>query len=273
MKQPSLSFHRILCLLGPLTFLLPLVACGSQAGDALERARTQGIIAGFSVEPPYALVDSTGRPTGHAPELLRAAAKDIGVEDIQWFPLEFQDLIPALLDGRIDVIASGMFIRPERAQRVRFSVPTACVGPVLLARTAAGVQTDEPGDCPDCRIVVVEGSVEQEAFAAERGAGMLLVVPDLATGIAALKSGAGDALAISAPTGRTVARNDPALSTRILAPPEALAEEAAGCAGLAFRPGDESLAAAFDDALKRLVGSAAHRRLAEPFGFRADELP
>lgn len=255
----------------PATALLAVLsvtllwACAPEDGSALEAARDAGLRAGFAIEPPYAFVDSAGVVTGEAPDVLRHGAGELGIDRVEWVPLEFPELIPSLLEGSIDVIAAGMFITPARLERLRFSRPTACVEPVLVTRRPA---------CADCRIAVLQGSVEQAALrdTAIVSEGVV-VVPDIGTGIAAIRSGAADAMAISGPTGRAIARAEPDLAIRPHTFPEAVAQEATGCAAFAFRPEDEELAAAFDSVLERFVGSAAHIRISRRFGFTASEIP
>lgn len=52
----------------------------------------------------------------------------------QWVELEWEQLIPALLAGKIDVIMSGMTVTPERRMRVAFSAPYLKVGQMALVR-------------------------------------------------------------------------------------------------------------------------------------------
>jgi polar amino acid transport system substrate-binding protein len=258
-----------------LLALLP-AGCGPGADSALERAREQGLRAGFTIEPPYAFVDSAGRVTGEAPEILRVGAAELGIR-IDWVPLEFPELIPWLAAGRIDVIASGMFITPERSRHVRFSPPTACAGPVIVVR--ADGSPFEPGaagraDCPGCRIAVLQGSVEEAALrGADPGAGRVLVVPDVGTAVAAVRAGSAEAFAISGPTGRELVRHEPGLVARANPFPADVARAASGCAAFGFRPGDDDLAAAFDRVLHAFVGSSAHVRLVRGLGFTREEVP
>lgn len=253
----------VIPLLLPLLSML-VAACGTGDASPLETARERGLRAGFAIEPPYAFVDSAGMVTGEAPEILRLAAAGAGIRDIEWLPLEFPELIPALLRGRIDVIAAGLFITPERREQVIFSRPTVCVAPVLVTRGPP---------CRSCRIAVLAGSVEHAALqVANPSGGDVVVLPDLATAVAAVRGGSADALAISAPTGRDVAAAEDL--TVVPHPfPERVARAASGCAALAFRPDDEELVAALDSVLARFVGTPDHRRLSARFGFIDSELP
>lgn len=254
------------------------LACGpaeGTGGDGLERFRTRGLRAGFAIEPPYAFVDSAGSPTGEAPAILEHVAGELGIADIQWFPLPFHDLIPALNTGRVDALASGLFITPERSGQVRFSRPTACVAPVLISRRRDDVLSapaPEGSGCARCRIAVIQGSVEERALERWERA-EVVSVPDLATATAAVSDASADALVISAPTARGVVRRHLELAVREDVLPAGVRQAAAGCAALAFRRRDEELVAAVDSVLQWFVGSRVHLRLVTPFGFTEAELP
>ena len=71
--------------------------------------------------PPWVQHDKTsGALSGVAVELINAIAKD-GGQQVQYEPMVFADLIPAVASGKIDVIATNMAITPERAEKVDFS--------------------------------------------------------------------------------------------------------------------------------------------------------
>ena len=70
---------------------------------------------------PWVLHDQN-ELSGVAVDLSRALSKQIGVP-IEYQPMIFADLIPAVDSGKIDVIATNMAITPEREQKVDFSRP------------------------------------------------------------------------------------------------------------------------------------------------------
>lgn len=55
-------------------------------------------------------------------DLIKGVAKHIG-RDVEFRNVQFSGLIPALMSGDVDVIASGMTITPERMEKVSFSSP------------------------------------------------------------------------------------------------------------------------------------------------------
>ncbi len=232
---------------------------------------------GYAVEAPYAFVVN-GTVTGEAPEVARHVATRLGLADIEWRVMDFDALIRELEEGRIDVIAAGMFITPERARRVAFSEPTFQVGPGLLVARGNPLDLHSYADLAakgDIKAAVLSGSVE-EALLWRKGLPeeRMVRVPDAQTGRAAVNSGLVQALALSMPTVRWLARNDPSGRTEPAEPFSiAPAMAAVSHGGFAFRPGDDALRAAWDEELRRFIGSPEHQALVAAFGFSADDLP
>lgn len=69
---------------------------------------------------PFAYVDGQGRVIGMEIELARMIADRIG-RTLEVAELPFHKLVPALLEGQVDVIGSAFSITRERAEVVRFS--------------------------------------------------------------------------------------------------------------------------------------------------------
>ena len=73
--------------------------------------------------PPFEMRDeATGKLTGFDVELIRAIAQQAG-QRIQFVPMPFDGLIPALQSRSVDAVISGMTISAQRAQAVDFSRP------------------------------------------------------------------------------------------------------------------------------------------------------
>ncbi|MGD9831273.1 MAG: transporter substrate-binding domain-containing protein [Piscinibacter sp.] len=267
--------HFVAGLLAVLT-LLSLVAGVWRRGsdDSLEQVRERGELRiGYALEAPYALIRADGRPGGESPEVAREVAQRLGVRPA-WVLTEFDRLIPELEDGRFDVIAAGLFITPQRRERVRFSRPTLRVRPGWLRRAGTTAQLGpyrEAASRPNVRVAVVAGSVEATFFEAkmtDRGA--LLIVPDARTGREAVASGRSDALALSLPTVALMASQAP---DRLVAEPAEGPGATTNLVGLAVRRDDEHLAQSIDEALDGYLGSPAHLDLLRPFGLGAADVP
>jgi len=160
---------------------------------SLTRHRKEGVIRiGYALEAPYAFLTSEGEVTGESPEVARQIAVRLGISNVAWRLSEFATLIPKLEAGLIDVIAAGMFITPERAKRVNFSVPTFQVRQGLLVPKGNPRQLHsyrQAAEIVDIYIAVLAGSVEEDML---RRHGLpdrrLIIVPDALTGRVAVET-------------------------------------------------------------------------------------
>lgn len=265
--------------LTPLAATTVLVSCQPAPESTLERVHREGFVrAGYSQEPPYAFFDAaTAHIGGESPESLRAVVDELGIEGIRWVRLDFGDLIPALLMGRVDVIAAGMYRTPEREEQVRFSIPTLCSEAALIVPSRSPVTSIEDVlRDSTLQLAVLHESVEHSA-ATEMGIHeeQLVTVPDLATGAVAVYEGSASAFAVTLPTAHEAVQNLAAnsLEIRQYDPPPSINAVLAGCSALAFRPQDGELIDAVDDVLSTYVGSRRHLAVLQLLGFRGENLP
>ena len=158
-------FRRGIALLGVCALVLG--ACGDDddtatdevdttagadgAGDALSQWQEDGVVMGIANERPYGY-EEDGEATGEAPELAREVFDRLGIDDVEYVPLEFGALVNGLNAGRLDVIAAGMFINPDRAANVLFTDPDYC------ATTAFAVPEGNPDDLSDYQSVIDSGA-------------------------------------------------------------------------------------------------------------------
>src|SRR6056297_4099983 len=77
-----------------------------------------GTSAGF---PPFEYVEN-GEIVGFDMDLIKEIGKEMGFE-VEIIDIAFDSLIPAIVSGNLDIAASGMTIRPDRAKVVSFSDP------------------------------------------------------------------------------------------------------------------------------------------------------
>lgn len=114
------------------------------------------------------LADDAGRQPGQGlPEAaeikLASAYAEARGRDVELIPLaDLTELIPALLDGRGDLIAANLTVTDKRKQRVAFTTPVAFVREAVIAR--AGEAPKDRQGFADKRIAVNGASAYLESF-------------------------------------------------------------------------------------------------------------
>lgn len=246
-------------------------ACAGGRDESLTRVRDAAVLrVAFAHEPPWAYRDSTGAVTGESIAVARAVAARLGIPRLEFIQTEFALLVPMLRSGEADVIASGLFVTPERRRFVAFARPHLRVREALVLAPGdpMGVR-DFPGLVAreDAIVAVIAGAVEGDLL---RSAGVparrLLLVPDVPTAVAAVRFGRAAALLVSHPTARRLTNG----TNLTLVPLDDLpASEVA----LAFRREDRDLCTAVDAALGDLIGTPGYLQAIADFGFTAEDLP
>ena len=133
-----------------LLLLLPALLRADALDDILER---QSIRVGVAEFIPWTMTSSSGELIGFEIDVARKIAADIGVEaDFRLY--DFEELIPALRNGEIDVIAGGMAITPQRALQVNFTQPLASSGVSLATNTEKTKNVSELRHLNDERIII-----------------------------------------------------------------------------------------------------------------------
>jgi polar amino acid transport system substrate-binding protein len=264
---------------------LVLSGVGPTVGDAAPAVmmgasdgRSTPLRVGYSIEPPYAYIDASGQVQGESPEVLRALLERLGWPEPVWMHLRFGQLLHELQMGRIDLIASGMFITTQRQRVAAFSRPTAQVGPALLVAPFNPQGLHRLQDLvarPDLKLAVLSGSVEQEAA---RQLGLheprLLVLQEAQHGLSAVQGRQADAFMLSGPSLRWAARMGGNAVGELADPfevPLLHGQPLIGRPAFAMRFGDARLPQ-LDDALGHFLGTPPHLALATRYGFTYDEL-
>lgn len=140
-----------------------------------------------------------GEIAGTQPEILREVAKSLGVKTIDFQVMDFGALIPSLMARRIDVIAGGMYVTPNRCKQVAFSNPVGGPrGNAILVKAGNPLNIHSYQDMAEnskIRVGNLRGAASLEYMAA---AGVpkerIQLFQDHPTGLAALLAGRVDML-------------------------------------------------------------------------------
>lgn len=131
-----------------LLFLLLFLFSASARADALADILERGSIrVGVAEFAPWTLRTRSGGLIGYEIDVANKIADDMGVKP-EFKVYEWEQIIPALQRGEIDVIAGGMAITPGRALQVNFTRPVATSGVGLATHTkmTANINTLEELD-------------------------------------------------------------------------------------------------------------------------------
>lgn len=104
-----------------------LFAAGCQSSKSQSNqpsgAKRKLVAVGEATFAPFEFIDTkTGKPTGFDVELIKAIGEASGFE-VEYKNLDWNSLIPALLNKEADLVVSGMTITDDRALQVTFSDP------------------------------------------------------------------------------------------------------------------------------------------------------
>jgi len=255
---------------------------GTAPASTLDAVKQAGKVRiGYANEAPYAYMDSKeAKVTGESVEIARAVLKRMGVSEVEGVLTEFGSLIPGLQAKRFDIIAAGMYITPERCAQVAFSNPTYGVGEAFLVKQGNPKNLhsyEDIGKHADAKLGVVVGAIEGEyAQKLNIPADRVVVFPDAVSALSGVEAGRADAYAGTAltindlmnkTTGQALEKADP------FTDPTIDGKGVRGYGAFAFRKDDQAFADAFNAELAKFIGTEEHRKLVEPFGFTAGELP
>jgi polar amino acid transport system substrate-binding protein len=104
----------------------------------------------------------TGELAGFDIDMAKAMAETMGVE-LELKVLPFAELIPAIENGKVDMVISNMTMTVERNMRVAFAGPYFVSGKCLVTREQDMAKADEPDDLKekDASIAVVKGTTSE----------------------------------------------------------------------------------------------------------------
>ena len=120
MKNKLLSIFSLI-LLGSIS----LVGLNVQAETTFEKIKRTGkvTVGTEAAFPPFEFVED-GKIVGYGKDILDYIIADLGVE-LNQLDLPWQGILPGVLAGKFDFVATSVSIRPKRAKTYAFTVPIA----------------------------------------------------------------------------------------------------------------------------------------------------
>lgn len=263
-----------------LVSCLAVAAAGRASADLLDRVKSnEPITIGFSNVAPWAFVDETGALTGHGPEILRHVLSQMGAGKLRGQIMEFGGLINGVRSGRIDIAASGIFVRPDRCRVVRFTTPTmqAPIGFIVPEGNPLGLDSyADFRERPDAVLAVTAGTVEA-AYAKQFGLAdrQIARFDHISDASLAVHTGRADAAAALWLSARFAAKRWPDDYGLEVSEPlyEVDGTSVSGHTAFAVHPDEHRFVEAVNARLKEFIGTPEHLALVEPFGIGKANLP
>jgi polar amino acid transport system substrate-binding protein len=262
--------------------LMAPLANHAVAQDTIAQGRTQGYLRlGFANEAPFSYATSEGKLAGVDVEILNALLKEIGIPEMQGGLTTFGSLIPGLRARRFDIVASGIYIRPDRCKQVAFGEPLYVVGDAIIVRAGNPRAIHSYADVAHDRSIHVgypTGGTGVSGNAKAMGVNddQLIGFPDGPTGFAAVKAGRIDGYATTAIVGEEQLRaaHDPALErANPFQQPVVDGKVQVGVTSFAVRPEDQALLTELNRQLAALKATPAYLEILERNGLSRIELP
>jgi polar amino acid transport system substrate-binding protein len=158
-------------------------------------------------EPPFGWTESN-QATGADVELAEAVLRAIGVDHIEHHPTTFAELLPGVEASRWDMNVP-LFVTPERASKVAFSLPVWAIGDGFLVRAGNPKALNSYAllaECRGARLGIIAGQVQHEsARASGVSEDQIVIFEQQSDAIDALRLGAIDAYASTAVGNRVLA--------------------------------------------------------------------
>ena len=140
---------------------------GIPVSPVLDRIQQRGelLVGTMGNMPPLNMTSKEGEIFGLEPDLAGMLADAMNVK-VKFVTKPFYELLPALQNGEVDMVMSGMTITPERNLKVAFVGPYFISGKAFLTKVKniAYAEDAEDANNPNTKIVALKGSTSQ-AFA------------------------------------------------------------------------------------------------------------
>lgn len=191
--------------------------------SVLETVKERGklVVAFEAGNEPWSYTDpSSGQYTGFSIDLMNGFAKAIGVE-IEWKPLEFSEMIPAVQAGKVDIIASNISRTAARAATVLFTEPVGYSSQVALVMNGSSLTSVKQVNDPNVTITVPAGNIYEELAHTEFPNAKVSALASTSDAIAALKAGRADVYLTDSNQAYRLMKSD----SSIIALPENLATD------------------------------------------------
>lgn len=242
----------------------------TEAKDTLEKAKEAGVlVVGSSNDAPFSYVDKdTKEYSGIDAEILKEVAKRLGIPKVEMKEIKFENLLLELNNGNIDIVADGMYRKPEREKIALFTDIWYKQGEVLVVpkdSTIAGLD-DLKGKVVGAQKGTTFLEMAQK-LKDEGKIGEVVTFGSSAELLLAANTGKIDATIIDGIVAAYSLKTDASLNLKLVTPYDA---QAVGYIAASVRKKDTALAEAINKELKELKESGFILEVLKNYGLNED---
>ena len=184
---------RLFLILLLIVFIVSFIAYRAKGSQSVPE-----LVLGFSQEAPYAFINKNGLMSGVFVEAATHIMLELPVLSHQWELVKFHRLLNDIKGGRISVIAAGMSVSEERAEKVCFAEPILQAKSALLTlkqEKLSGANALSP-----LKYIALAGYVEHSQLKASLAKEQMVLVERVSEGVSLLRSHKADAMVLSLPS-------------------------------------------------------------------------
>lgn len=275
----AISRRRLPLLAGAVTVLAAFSGPGSSQAQAQSEWAGKKLVVGIHNRTPWAYRDKDNKVVGIHPDVIRAVFAPLGVKEFEFVVSDFGAMIPGLLAGRFDIIASGVAITPPRCEQVLFSEPDVAVGDSLLVKKGNPFNLHSYEDIaknPKIRLAGGRGSENtKNAIAAGVPESQISLFPNNEAAVSAILADRADVTTLSVPSAIGVIDEQKVEGIERAVPFKGLikpnGQPAKLYTGTVFPKGSAKLRDAYNAELAKLRASGGLKPIMEKYNFTADE--
>jgi polar amino acid transport system substrate-binding protein len=157
-----MRFGRLLAQLG-LVVAIAIAPIAAKADEALDKITKAGVVRVAVPDnfPPFGDLGPDGKPQGYDVDMASLIAEGLKVKP-ELVPVASADRIPALTDGKVDLIVSSLGKDEEREKLIEFSAAYAPFYSAVFG--SEDLQVTKPEDLGGKTIGVTRGTIEDSAL-------------------------------------------------------------------------------------------------------------
>jgi len=172
-------------------------AASGSASPVIDRIAQRGElrVATSGTQPPLSATAKDGSIIGLDVDLAGALARSMGV-GVKMVPMQFDELLPAVQRGDVDMAISGLTMTPQRNMKVAFVGPYLVSGMSILtkSKTLSKLRKAEEIDTPTVKVAALRGSTAEKFAQQTIPKATMTLVDTLDKGVDLVRQGKVDAL-------------------------------------------------------------------------------